>query len=145
MMTELEKQIYIAKQINRAVQLTLLETELEDEKAMEVADLYPAWEPGKTYTTGMILRYGVNADGETQLYRVVQDHTSQGNWLPDETASLYKKIGFEGEIPIWTQPYGASDAYAKGDRVSHKEIIWESDIDGNVWEPGIYGWTEVAP
>lgn len=143
-MTDFEKQIYLAKQVNRAVQLTLLSTDLDDEKAMEVADLYPAWEPGKAYTADMILRYGVNQDNETQLYRVIQDHTSQGDWLPDQTPSLYKKVGFDGDIPIWTQPYGSTDAYAKGDKVSHNGKIWVSDVDGNVWEPGVYGWTEVS-
>ena len=143
MMTEQERRIYLAQQTNRAVQLVLLGQELEDSEAMEVADLYPAWEPGKSYTTGMILRYGVNADNETQLYRVLQDHTSQGDWLPDTATSLYKAIGFDGDIPIWTQPYGASDAYQAGDKVSHKEKIWVSDVDNNVWEPGVYGWSEV--
>lgn len=143
-MTDLEKQIYLAKQINRAVQLTLLSTDLEDDKAMEVADLYPAWEPAKPYTVGMILQYGVNQDQETQLYRVIQAHTSQADWLPDKTPALYKKVGFDGDIPIWTRPYGSTDAYDKGDKVSHNGKIWVSDLDANVWEPGVYGWTEVT-
>lgn len=144
-MTNLEKQILMAKQINRAVQLTLLGQELDDSEAMEVADLYPAWEPGKSYAVGVILRYGVNTDGETQLYRVAQAHASQGDWLPDQIPALYTKVGFADDgTPIWTQPLGAHDAYAKGDKVRHNDKTWVSDVDGNVWEPGVYGWTEVT-
>jgi hypothetical protein len=29
-----------------------------------------------------------------------------------------------------------------GDKVSHNEKHWISDVDANVWEPGVYGWTE---
>ena len=41
-----------------------------------------------------------------------------------------------------TRPLGAHDAYSKGAKVSHNGKKWTSDSDGNVWEPGVYGWTE---
>ena len=47
-----------------------------------------------------------------------------------------------GVIPDLVQPLGSEDAYRKGDQVRHTEKIWTSDIDANVWEPGVYGWTE---
>ncbi len=143
-MTELERQIYVAKQINRAVQMTVQVADLSDEMAMEVADVYPAWVAEKKYYTGDILKYGVNADNETQLYRVAQDHTSQADWTPDATPALYKPIGIGGDgVPVWTQPYGAEDAYMTGDRVHYpteKDPIYVSTVDNNVWEPTVYGW-----
>lgn len=42
----------------------------------------------------------------------------------------------------WRQPAGAHDAYPLGARVSHAGKRWISDIDNNVWEPGIAGWSE---
>lgn len=42
----------------------------------------------------------------------------------------------------WKQPEGAHDAYKKGAEVSHKGSVWTSDVDNNVWEPGVYGWTK---
>ena len=136
---------FIAQQMNRFFQIMAQQMNLEDEVAMEIADLYKPWVEGKAYTTGTILKYGTNADGETQLYSVLQNHTSQFDWLPDLTPSLYKKVGFDDSgIPIWTQPLGASDAYAKGDVVTHNNKTWVSDVDANVWEPGVYGWTEQA-
>ena len=135
----------IAMQMNRFFQIMAQQMELDDETAMEIPDLYEAWESGKAYEIGKIVKYGVNADGETQLYSVLQAHTSQPDWLPDVTPSLYKAIGFtDSGVPIWTQPLGATDAYAKGDVVFHKEKTWTSDIDANVYEPGVYGWSEVS-
>ena len=136
---------FIAKQMNRFFQIMAQQMELDDEKAMEIADLYEPWEVGKTYSVGKIVKYGVNADGETQLYSVLQNHTSQEDWKPDVSASLYKKIGFtDSGVAIWTQPLGAEDAYAKGDIVSHNGKQWTSEADANVWEPGVYGWAEVV-
>ena len=28
--------------------------------------------------------------------------------------------------------------------VTHGGKTWVSDVDGNIWEPGVYGWTEVS-
>ena len=47
------------------------------------------------------------------------------------------------EWPEWSQPLGAHDAYKTGDKVSHSGKHWTSTVDGNVWEPGVYGWTQV--
>lgn len=133
----------IAHQLRRALEL-YAQTLTDESVMMEIPDMYPVWNGDNySYKAGVILGYGVNADGETQLYTVLQDHTSQAEWTPDKAVSLYKAVGFTGDgVPVWTQPLGASDAYAAGDKVSHKEKIWVSDVDGNVWEPGVYGWSE---
>lgn len=134
---------FLAKQFNRFMQMQVQSAKLDDDKAMEVADLYPSWESKKSYAVDEIFKYGVNADNETQLYKVIQAHTSQDDWTPDVTTSLYKAIGFTDEgVSIWTQPLGATDAYMKGDVVSYNGELWTSDVDGNVWQPGVYGWTK---
>ncbi len=133
--------IFLAQQMNRFLQMSVQSANLTDEKAMEVADLYPEWAAMKAYPENEIVKYGVNADGETQLYKVIQAHTSQADWTPDTAASLYKKIGFTDEgVSIWTQPLGATDAYMKGDVVSFENQLWKSTVDNNVWQPGVYGW-----
>lgn len=136
---------FLAKQYNRFLQMTVQSANLEDDKAMEVADLYPEWVSKKAYVVDEIIKYGVNADNETQLYKVIQAHTSQDDWSPDKTPSLYKAIGFTDDgTSIWTQPLGATDAYMKGDTVSFNGKMWTSTIDSNVWQPGVYGWEEIA-
>ncbi len=134
-------QLMIAKQVNRALQMMAQSLNLPETNAMEIADLYEAYSVGKTYPAGYIFKYGVNADGETQLYSVLQEHTSKAEWKPDETPSLYKAVGFtDAGVSIWTQPLGEIDAYMSGDLVEHNGSIWVSTIDDNVWEPGVYGW-----
>ena len=136
---------FIAQQMNRFFQIMTQQMQLDDTTAMEIADLYEPWEIGKNYEVGRIVKYGVNADSETQLYTVIQAHTSQANWTPDTAVSMFKAVGFtDSGVSVWTQPLGATDAYMKGDIVSHNDKTWTSDIDNNVWEPGVYGWTETS-
>lgn len=79
------------------------------------------------------------------LYRCVQAHTSQATWTPEDAPSLWTRIADPAqEWPEWIQPTGAHNAYAKGAKVSHNSKHWISDVDANVWEPGVYGWTEQA-
>jgi hypothetical protein len=91
------------------------------------------------------VKYGVNADNETQLWKVIQAHTSQAGWEPDKAVSLFSKIGFtDSGIAVWTQPQGAYDAYRLGDVVSHNGKLWTCTLDYNTYEPGVYGWKEGA-
>ena len=46
-------------------------------------------------------------------------------------------------ITEWEQP-DSTNPYMQGDKVTHNGKTWISDIDGNVWEPGVYGWNEVV-
>lgn len=108
--------------------------------AAEHADLFSPWAVPVAYQAGQIRRY---TDG--QLYQCLQAHTSQEDWTPGTAASLWKKVADPAEEwPEWSQPVGANDAYATGDKVSHQGKHWTSDADGNVWEPGVYSWTEAA-
>lgn len=59
-----------------------------------------------------------------------------------KTPALWTEVAKPGEIPVWRQPTGAQDAYNTGDKVRHDGSVWTSDIDANVWEPGVYGWSE---
>lgn len=107
--------------------------------ASEQAALFAEWTPGINYTTGQLRRYSGT------LYRCVQDHTSQEGWEPTAAASLWSATSDPAEEwPEWSQPIGAHDAYSAGDKVSHNGKHWTSDQDGNVWEPGSFGWTEVV-
>ena len=134
--------VYKMKQLRRAMQL-FAQTVTDESMMMEMADVYPKWSSdSKFYKTGEIVAYGKNADGETQLYTVLQNHTSQAGWTPDAAASLYKAVGFTASgVAIWTQPLGASDAYMAGDVVEYNGQTWVSDVDNNVWQPGVYGWS----
>lgn len=75
------------------------------------------------------------------LYKCVQAHTAQSDWAPDATPALWVVVSIE-EYPEWVQPTGAHDAYSKGAKVSHNGSKWISNVDSNVWEPGVHGWTK---
>lgn len=108
-----------------------------DELALESIELFPKWEAGISVTAGD--RYQYNG----VLYRVVQSHMTQSDWTPDITQALWTVVSLE-EWPEWVQPTGAQDAYMIGDKVSHNGKHWESNVDNNVWAPGVYGWSEVV-
>ncbi len=109
---------------------------LLDEEALEVIELFPVWKENEIYKINERIRYN------NVLYKVLQDHTSQNDWTPDIAVSLYVQVVEPGTIPQWKQPTGAHDAYAKGDKVKHNDKTWISNIDANVYEPGVYGWSE---
>lgn len=129
------------EQLRRALQM-FAET-LSDEQALEVATVYPAWEPGQAYAVGRLVAYGSNSVGDPQLYRCVQAHTSQSDWTPIAVPALWDPIGLDDAgYPIWSQPTGAHDAYRTGDVVDYNGTLYQSTIDGNVWAPDAYpdGW-----
>lgn len=128
-----------AEQFRKALQM--FAASLSDEKAMEVATIYDPWAEGKAYTVGDFLIHGENSVGDPQLYKVAQAHTSLADWTPDVTPALYVAIGLdERGYPVWSQPTGAHDAYNKGDIVDCEGVLWISEVDGNVWKPGVSGW-----
>lgn len=132
----------LAKQLHRAIELFAQNATMTEEESMQIADMYEAWEANKLYVLDKIVKYGLDIENKSQLYRIVQEHTSQIDWTPEQTPALYKKIGFTEEgHPLWTQPLGAHDAYQTGDIVSWQEELWISTTNGNTWEPGVYGWT----
>lgn len=113
---------------------------LPDEEALGAVELFPAWEPETEYAVQVRVRY----DGK--LYRCEQAHTSQAGWEPPAVPALWTEVAEPGTIPVWRQPTGAQDAYQKGDKVRYPDEtgdVYVSTVDGNVWEPTVFGW-EIA-
>lgn len=114
---------------------------LSDTDALQGIELYDSWKANTEYILNDRIRYN------SKLYKVVQAHTSQSDWTPDITPALYTEIAPEGVIPVWRQPTGAQDAYMTGDKVYYPDEngdVWQSTVDNNVWQPGIYGWEVVT-
>lgn len=123
-----------ASHLRKALQLVV--DTFTDTQALVVPTLFEPYKANTTYETNEIFSYGVNGVGDPQLYRVVQAHTSQEDWKPDSTPSLYTKLGLDDAgYPIWSQPTGAHDAYNKGDIVNYNGVLYKSLVDGNVWIP----------
>lgn len=137
--------LQVMEQFGKALQMFC--QSLTDEQALEVATVYPKYEVGRAYKVDEMFTYGTNEVGDPQLYRVVQAHTSQADWTPDATASLYVPIGLNSAgYPVWSQPTGAHDAYNAGDIVDYNGVLYKSLIDGNTYSPEAYpqGWEAVT-
>lgn len=113
---------------------------LDDSDALDAVELFDKWKVGMECVASTRYSYGED------LYRCEQTHTTQADWTPDISPSLFTKVTKPGEIPVWKQPTGAQDAYQKGDRVWYPDKnghIYESIYDGqNSWSPDAYpqGW-----
>lgn len=127
---------YIKRARQMRVQIDNITKDFTDEQAIANKELYPDWKSGVELSVGEVVLY---AD---ELYRVIQAHTSQADWTPDVAFPLFVKISVE-EFPQWKQPTGAHDAYNTGDKVTYDDKHWQSEVDANIWQPGVYGWAEV--
>ena len=110
--------------------LVKLRESVDDELALSVPKLYPAWREGVEYAVGYRVLYN------DVLYKVLQAHTSQATWTPDVAPSLFAKVIIvdENVVPEWEQP-DSTNPYMKGDTVTHNGSTWVSLVDNNVWEP----------
>ena len=106
---------------------------LDDETALTGVELFPAWVAGKAYAVNDRAQYNGT------LYKCIQAHTSQDDWMPSATPALWKTVSLD-EYPEWVQPIGAHDAYNIGDKVTYNGQHYVCTSDGNVYAPDVYGW-----
>ena len=96
---------------------------------------------------GQEVKKGKLCQKDAVLYICIGRHIVLANWLPSISVSLWTKYLPTGVIGDWRPPEGSHDAYPIGSRVRHVGWIWEAtEGDGaglNVWEPGVFGWTQV--
>ena len=83
--------------------------QVDDSTALKMKDYYPEWSVGISYEPGFKVRRN------NKLWRVIQTHTSQTGWEPENVASLWEQINetHEGTFddPI---PYEGSMALEQG-------------------------------
>lgn len=114
----------------------------DDSEALSVSYLYPEWKSGVDYDAGDRANYN------SVLYKCLMAHTSQEDWTPDVSPSLWVAILIPDPsvVPEWIRP-DSTNGYSAGDKVTHNGKTWESAVDNNVWEPGTIGtetlWVEV--
>lgn len=106
---------------------------MTDATALTAVELFPVWEVGKAYAVNDRVQYNGT------LYKCIQAHTSQSDWMPSATPALWKTVSVD-EYPEWVQPTGAHDAYNIGDKVSYNGKHYVCTADANVYAPDVYGW-----
>lgn len=110
-----------------------------DDVALRMVSLYPTWTEDAQYNISDRVQEG------GVLYRCLQAHNAQADWTPSSAPSLWAKVLIPDEdvIPEWEQP-DSTNPYGAGDKVLHNGVVWRSDVGVNVWEPGVYGWTDIT-
>lgn len=113
----------------------------DDKVAVSIKEFYDEWKKDIEYKLNQYVLYS------NVLYKVLSDHTSQADWKPSDTPSLYAKLLTDPtgeEILDWARP-DSTNAYMKGDRVNYNGKTYTSLIDNNVWSPDEYpaGWGEI--
>ena len=132
----------LSKQIKKAITMMVSHqiSTMSEEQMLEVGMLFNEWTVGDSYSTGDVVRYSGG------LYQALQDSIAQEFCPPDTYIAGWKRIGEQNEEGIypWSQPFGATDAYALGAKVIYNGKTYESEIANNVWAPDVYGWKEVT-
>lgn len=116
-LTESEvSRMLIAQQINTLT--------VDDNTALRMVAFYPEWASGTDYTAGFKVRRG------GKLWRVLQAHTSQAGWEPENAASLWTEIceSHAGtlEDPI---PYSGNMALESGKYYSQDGKVYRCTRD----------------
>ena len=97
---------------------------VDNNTALRMKSYYPEWAENVAYSVG----YKVQRDGK--LWQVVQSHTSQAAWKPEDTPSLWEQINetFEGSIydPI---PYDGNMSLENGKYYVQYNVVYLCNRD----------------
>ena len=108
--------LLIAQQINTLT--------VDDNTALRMVDFYPEWTSGTAYETG----FKVSRGG--RLWRVIQSHTSQIGWEPENAPSLWEQINETHEgTPDDPIPYEGNMALEAGKYYIQDRVIYLCDRD----------------
>jgi hypothetical protein len=93
---------------------------LSDADALDGVELFKAYELGVWYEAGFRFRYG------GKLYKVLIAHTTQEDWKPDSTPSLYAEVEKpgEGDTPDNPIAYNGNMALLEGKYYSQDGVVY---------------------
>lgn len=116
--------------------------EMADDEVQNFALIMPDFIAGNDYENKAVVNYNGN------LYRAIQvvPASVTQTYTPDQANTYWKRVAKPNEEGIyeWSQPYGATDCYQIGDKVTYQGKTWECTVANCVWAPGVYGWKEVG-
>jgi hypothetical protein len=92
---------------------------VDDNTALRMRDFYPEWTPNTVYSVGFKVQYKGN------LWRVLQAHTAQVGWEPENAPALWEQINETHagtmEDPI---PYNGNMALENGKYYIQDNVIY---------------------
>ena len=97
---------------------------VDDNTALRMKDYYPEWTPNTAYSVGFKVQYKGN------LWRVLQAHTAQDGWQPENAPALWEQINetHTGELtdPI---PYNGNMRLENGKYYIQENVIYLCNRD----------------
>lgn len=97
---------------------------VDDNTALRMKSYYPEWESGVSYSVG----YKVQRGGK--LWRVVQAHTAQAGWEPENAVSLWEQINETHDGTIYDAiPYEGNMALESGKHYVQNDVIYLCNRD----------------
>lgn len=98
--------------------------QVDDNTALRMKDFYPEWTTGVSYSVGFKIKRN------NKLWRVLQAHTSQVTWEPENATSLWETINeiHDGTVddPI---PYDGNMRLESGKYYIQNNVIYLCDRD----------------
>lgn len=97
---------------------------VDDTTALRMIRFYPEWEESVAYSVGDKVQHA------GKLYRVIQEHTSQGLWQPENSPSLFEGID-ETHAGTLTEPipYNNNMALENGKYYSQNGVTYLCNRD----------------
>lgn len=110
---------------------TKIETAAEsqnDAEALESIELFKKWEAGMDVTAGQRYQH------IGKLWRVVQTHTTQADWEPQNTPALWTEVSLDAwpDIP---ENIPSTAPWMAGDKGTWKGQHYICQLDNCVWNP----------
>ena len=110
---------------------TKIETAAEsqnDAEALESIELFKKWEAGMDVTAGQRYQH------IGKLWRVVQTHTTQADWEPQNTPALWTEVSLD-EWPDIPENIPSTAPWMVGDKGTWKGQHYICQLDNCVWNP----------
>lgn len=107
-----------ARKLRKMIEKTAVT--LTDSEAYDVAELFPMWKTDTAYQTGDRVQY------EGKLYKCLQSHTSQADWIPTEAVSLWTEVAEpgQGDTPDNPIPYNNNMELVEGKYYSQNDVVY---------------------
>ena len=116
--------------------------EMTDDEVQNFALIMPDFIAGNEYENKAVVNYN------GKLYRAIQAVPASvtQTYTPEQANTYWKRVAKPNEEGVyeWSQPYGATDCYQIGDKVTYQGKTWECTAANCVWAPGVYDWKEVG-
>ena len=117
------------------LRLAVVDGRLTDEELLSIQPVLDGrtWRPGLAVQVGDVFSYNAS------LWRCLQAHTTQSDWLPDTTPALWRKVEVihEEEVRVWQTgvDYIVGDEVAYPDATGDVYVCQQAHTSLSDWEP----------